>query len=287
MVSVREPAHVAGVAEELGRQHGPHAEDLGQGGRVGLEHAADAPGGRGDLPVQAAHVGQQLAGQVFALPGRRRRGGGAGPAGSRPGPRSAGGRPRPGAGQLAARAGGLRVRVRSATRSSRRSDSSRTITVWSSAVTGRSWWWWRAAAVTDYGRGRVDPVGGAGVAGVQQPGPGGQFGRHVNDRLVGGDQQASSSWAMPRPRPVAPSTAHCRFGQLAARASNWGAVWRVTGRRSWPTRRLWGSRAAAVSERLWGSMPMVINGRPFRRGGRRCPRRAARLQVAQQVGTGL
>ena len=65
---------------------------------------------------------------------------------------------------------------------------------------------------------------------------------------------------MGRPRPLAPSTAQHRSGQTAAQASSCPAAWAVVGTRSWPSSLLLESSAAAVRERLWGSIPMVING---------------------------
>jgi hypothetical protein len=80
---------------------------------------------------------------------------------------------------------------------------------------------------------------------------------------------------MGRPRPLAPSTAQCRWGQAAAQASSWVPAWALAGSRSWPRSWLWESRAAAVSERLWGSIPMVITGGLSSRWTETIPRRAA------------
>jgi hypothetical protein len=85
---------------------------------------------------------------------------------------------------------------------------------------------------------------------------------------------ATSTWAIWRPSPAAPSTAQRRCGQAAAQAVSCAPVCPVTGTRSRLSTRLAGSSAAAVSERLWGSMPMVITGGlSSRREGH--PRRAA------------
>src|SRR5215211_808437 len=133
----------------------------------------------------------------------------------------------------------LRMRVRSATRSSR--------------ATGRSRRWWRAAVATEQASARsvlrallVDSsrARAASLAGTSTT----------------CSPAATRSWAMPRPRPLAPSTAQRRWGQTAAQASSCRAAWAVVGTRSWPSSRLLESSAAAVRERLWGSIPMVITG---------------------------
>jgi hypothetical protein len=86
---------------------------------------------------------------------------------------------------------------------------------------------------------------------------------------------ATSSWAIPRPRPLAPSTAQRRSGHCFAQASSCRPAWLVAASRCWPSSRLWGSRATAVNERLWGSMPMVITGGLSSRRAGTIPRRAA------------
>ena len=53
-------------------------------------------------------------------------------------------------------------------------------------------------------RGGVGDIGLAGIARSQEACACGQLGRHVED----GFPAVTSCWAMPRPRPVAPSTAH-------------------------------------------------------------------------------
>ena len=162
----------------------------------------------------------------------------------------------------------LRIRVRSATRSSRRSDSSRKTTVWSSRATERSCRWWRAAAATEQASARsvlralLVPSRRARAASLA-------------GTSTTGSPAATSSWAMPRPSPLAPSTAQRRSGQAAAQASRCRPVWALAGSRSWPRSWLWGSRAAAVSERLWGSIPMVITGGLSSRRTETIPRRAA------------
>ena len=69
---------------------------------------------------------------------------------------------------------------------------------------------------------------------------------------------AVSCWAMPRPRPCAPSTANCRCGQPAAHVSRAPRVPALTANLRARSRRPVGSRAAAVSEDLCGSIPIVI-----------------------------
>jgi len=86
---------------------------------------------------------------------------------------------------------------------------------------------------------------------------------------------ATSSCAIPRPRPVAPSTAQRRSGQPAAQASSCWAAWLVVATRNRPSSLLLESSAAAVNECLWGSMPMVITGGLSSRRIPTIPRRAA------------
>jgi hypothetical protein len=89
-----------------------------------------------------------------------------------------------------------------------------------------------------------------------------------------GSPVATSRWAMPRPNPLAPSTAQRRWGHCSAQASSCLPACPLADTRSWPSSRLCESRAAAVSERLWGSIPMVITGGLSSRRTR-VPRRAA------------
>src|SRR5918994_794049 len=67
-----------------------------------------------------------------------------------------------------------------------------------------------------------------------------------------------SCWAMPRPSPVAPSTAHWRSGHWVAQVSSAAGVLLSTTSRiggwGWPS----GPTATAVKEILCGSMPIVI-----------------------------
>src|SRR5215207_8353421 len=147
----------------------------------------------------------------------------------------------------------LKMRVRSATRSSRRSDNNRKTTVSSSTATGRSRRWWIAAAATEQAsaasvlRALLVPSSRARAASLAG-----------TSRTC--SPAATSSWAIPRPRPLAPSTAQHRSGQTAAQASSCRAAWAGVGTRSWPSSLLLESSAAAVNERLWGSIQMVITG---------------------------
>jgi hypothetical protein len=58
VIPVGEAGEVAGVAQQLGGQHRPDPEHLGQGGAVLADCGADGLAGGLDLPVQATHVGQ-------------------------------------------------------------------------------------------------------------------------------------------------------------------------------------------------------------------------------------
>jgi hypothetical protein len=57
---------------------------------------------------------------------------------------------------------------------------------------------------------RVERVGLAVVAGVEEPDPGGQLGRDVKDPLTGREQALGQRTAAP----LAPSTAHTRRGHV-------------------------------------------------------------------------
>src|SRR5512132_3732572 len=121
------------------------------------------------------------------------------------------------------------------------------------------------AARVQVGPQHMQPAQGPGAFGDQvvtavgqQPSPGGQLGRHVNDLLPGADQQL----AMPRPRPLAPSTAQHRCDQVAAQASSWVAAWLVAASSGWPSRRLWG-RGRPRSASACGVDADGDHGRPF------------------------
>ena len=53
--------------QQPGSQHRTDPEDRGQGGAVLANRGADSLTGRLDLPVEAAHVGQQLTSDPLAL----------------------------------------------------------------------------------------------------------------------------------------------------------------------------------------------------------------------------
>jgi hypothetical protein len=120
-------------------------------------------------------------------------------------------------------------------------------------------------------RGGVGQVALAGAAGPEQPGPGGQLGRHIHNRLAGGDQQLGDAAAQPagplhRPAALGPllgpdqqlggGLTAGRQAQLAEQA----AV-RVQGG---------GGQGALVGVDADGD-----HGVAFRRGGQGLPRRAA------------
>jgi hypothetical protein len=117
-------------------------------------------------------------------------------------------------------------------------------------------------------RGRVGPVGLAGAAGAEQPRSGGQLGGHVNHELAGAEQPLRHGV----PQPARALHRHRRAGHRPAQASSWATVWSVMATRRVPSGWLWASSATAVTDRLCGSMPMVItDGLSSRDGG---PRRA-------------
>jgi len=148
------------------------------------------------------------------------------------------------------------VRVRPATRSSRRSRNGR-------KTPGLVLEGDRPPPPVVEGSGGGDRAGVgqvalAGAAGGQQPGAGGQLGRHVQDRLAGGDQQlgdpaAQAAGALHRPAPLRPGG---RPGQPL------GAGLAGGGQPLLAEQPAVGSRAA-VRVRLWGSMPVVITAWPF------------------------
>src|SRR6266576_3543756 len=67
MVGAGKASDVAAVADELDRQHGRDSEDLGQSGRTARQELLAAGAIGSQLPVQAAKVGQEVAGQRLAL----------------------------------------------------------------------------------------------------------------------------------------------------------------------------------------------------------------------------
>ena len=204
--------------------------------------------------IDAADVGDQLAGDRLAFevdgaggPDRRR-------AGARRDRRRAGAGRRRGAGRAAARCSRLTVRRRSPVSSSRRSESSRNTAVWSSARDREQ----VAAVLGDEATLR------ASMPSVLRPWPrrehagaGGQRGRDVDDGLAGGDELLGEQPSRGRRRPRSPrrAAASRRPRSQAGRAS--------TCRRRRAARRAWrrsASSATAVCEALCGSMPIVTTG---------------------------
>ena len=163
---------------------GPTPIQVDQARLGGVDHGSDAGSGRLYPAVQRADISQVLKGQGFALPGdivfgadqfqhRRSHGGAQLPA------RASGGE----LGQQTVQAAdGLGAR---STSSSRRSHHSRRLTM---APSG--WTAWNTGGVEGSqadGDGVV-PVGLTAMALGENPHPGGQFGRHVQDHLTPGHQ---------------------------------------------------------------------------------------------------
>jgi hypothetical protein len=150
------------------------------------------------------------------------------------------------------------VRVRWETTSSRRSESKRSTTVWSSAATTESLGLWMAtdatdtASVTSVLRALPEPSSRARAASLA-------------GTSTTRSPAARRCWATPCPRPAAPSTAHSRSGHSAAQEIRWAPVLAVVASRRWPSVALAELRAAAVTLALWGSMPITITLIAFRR----------------------
>jgi hypothetical protein len=160
----------------------------------------------------------------------------------------------------------LRMGVRSVTRSSRRSDSSRKIAVWFSRATGRSRRWWIAAAATEQASARS--VLRALLVPAAEPGPPAwpaHPGPARRRRPAAGRWAGPGRWR-PRPpsivrarRPPRPAVAG-RLGPWSARQLAWAAC-------------CW-SRARQRSGSAVGIDPDGDHGRPFVAAGAG-PRRAA------------
>ena len=69
VIAAGEAGHVDHVTDDGAGDHGADAEDLGEGGAGGLDRGGQLLAGAAQLGVQAAQVGQELAGELGASPG--------------------------------------------------------------------------------------------------------------------------------------------------------------------------------------------------------------------------
>ena len=111
----------------------------------------------------------------------------------------------------------------------------------------------RSAHGDDRDRVRVQGVGLAVVAGVEEPDPGGQLGRDIEDPFAGLDQPlgqrtAGAVGSLDRPDPVRPGPDI---------ASHRGISRVVGGEPARPEQPFWWSRTSMVADSLWGSTPMI------------------------------
>jgi hypothetical protein len=208
VVAAREAGDVTGVAQQLGGQHRAEPIHLGQGRAVLTDRLADGLAGRLGLPVQATHIRHQLASDALALDINGgdgtdlalQRGGSGGreltgcPAGLQVGQQHV---------QPAQSASALGDQVVAAAR--QQPEDHRLVLEGDRAQ----------PPVVDGGRGDRAGVGQVGLAALLVPSSRARAASLAGTSTTG-SPAATSSWAIPRPRPLAPSTAQRRSGHCFA-----------------------------------------------------------------------